>query len=172
MHTPEIQATSTLAGRRVQLPGHFVWLIDPRIFPPPHRFEEHAQTIRHNSLGLGGDSPWALRRSKEDLRDAQGRRLSRKARALTFRRPVRRIEVKGRTRGQPVRMTTNRWLKARQLGKTYCLYVVWDPLEPGAEPISVQDPAQGLEYAAREVLVVAGYEMPAEAVERARSAVQ
>ena len=23
MHTPEIQATSTLAGRRVQLPGHF-----------------------------------------------------------------------------------------------------------------------------------------------------
>ena len=69
-------------------------------------------------------------------------------------------------------MTTNEWLKARQLGKTYWLYVVWDPVEAGAEPICVQDPAHRLEYAAREVQVVAGYEMPAEAVERARSAVQ
>ena len=32
---------------------------------------------------------------------------------------VRRIEVKGRKRGQPIRLTTNEWFKARQLGDTY-----------------------------------------------------
>ncbi|HUV91290.1 MAG TPA: helicase-related protein [Anaerolineae bacterium] len=79
-------------------------------------------------------------------------------------RPVRRIEVKGRAGGQPVRMTTNEWLKARQLGETYWLYVVWDPHEPEAEPVCVQDPAHALEHAVREVQVVAGYEVPAEAI--------
>jgi superfamily II DNA or RNA helicase len=87
----------------------------------------------------------------------------------TGQRPARRIEVKGRARGQPVRLTTNEWLKARQLAETYWLYVVWDPLEAGAEPVCVQDPAHTLEHAAREVQVVAGYEIPAEAVEEARS---
>jgi SNF2 family DNA or RNA helicase len=82
----------------------------------------------------------------------------------TGRRPVRRIEVKGRAQGQPVRLTTNEWLKARQLGQTYWLYVVWDPLEPGAEPVCVQDPARALEYATREVRTLSGYEVPAEAV--------
>ena len=82
----------------------------------------------------------------------------------TGRRRVRRIEVKGRARGQPVRMTTNEWLKARQLGETYWLYVVWDPHEPEAEPVCVQDPAHALEHAVREVQVVAGYEVPAEAI--------
>jgi SNF2 family DNA or RNA helicase len=87
----------------------------------------------------------------------------------TGHRPVRRIEVKGRARGQSVRLTVNEWLKARQLGETYWLYVAWDPLAPGGEPICVQDPAHRLEYAAREVQVVAGYEVPAEVVERAKS---
>ena len=82
-------------------------------------------------------------------------------------RRVRRIEVKGRARGQPVRLTVNEWLKARQLGETYWLYVVWDPVEPGAEPVCVPDPAHTLEHTAREVRVLSGYEVPAEAVERA-----
>jgi hypothetical protein len=29
---------------------------------------------------------------------------------------------------QPIRLTTNEWFKATQLGDTYWLYVVWDPL--------------------------------------------
>ena len=89
----------------------------------------------------------------------------------TGHRPVRRIEVKGRARGQPVHLGTNQWLKARQLRETYWLYVVWDPLEAGpeTEPVCVQDPAHRLEYAAREVRVVSGYDIPAEAIERATS---
>ncbi len=87
----------------------------------------------------------------------------------TGRRAVRRIEVKGRARGQPVRMTTNEWLKARQLGETYWLYVVWDPLAPRAQPVCVQDPARALEHAVRQVQVVAGYEVPAEAIDQARN---
>jgi hypothetical protein len=41
---------------------------------------------------------------------------------------VKRVEVKGRVRGQPVRLTTNEWYKAQQLAETYWLYVAWDPL--------------------------------------------
>jgi hypothetical protein len=41
---------------------------------------------------------------------------------------------------------------------------MWDPLEPGAEPVCVQDPAHALEYAAREVRTLSGYEVAAEAV--------
>jgi hypothetical protein len=42
-----------------------------------------------------------------------------------FRDPVegiRRIEVKGRTRGHPIRLTTNEWYKAARLGDSYWLY--------------------------------------------------
>ncbi len=90
----------------------------------------------------------------------------------TGHRRVRRIEVKGRVGGQPVRLTVNEWLNARQLGGTYWLYVVWDPVEPGAEPVCVPDPAHTLEHAAREVRVLSGYEVPAEAVDQAAEALQ
>ena len=45
---------------------------------------------------------------------------------------IRRIEVKGRTRGYSIRLTTNEWYKATQLGDSYWLYVVWDR-SPGHE---------------------------------------
>ena len=81
---------------------------------------------------------------------------------------VRRIEVKGRRRGQPVRLTTNEWYTAKQLGDTYWLYVVWDPLEnPDSLPLLVQNPAKHLDYAAREVVAARYYDIPARAVERA-----
>jgi hypothetical protein len=35
---------------------------------------------------------------------------------------IRRIEVKGRSRGFPIRLTTNEWYKAAQLGDSYWLY--------------------------------------------------
>ncbi len=79
-------------------------------------------------------------------------------------RPVRRIEVKGRQRGQPIRLTRNEWLKARQLAESYWLYVVWNPTEQGATPAAIQNPGHVLEYAAREVKVVSQWEVSAEAI--------
>ena len=81
-----------------------------------------------------------------------------------YRDPVtglRRIEVKGRKRGQPIRLTTNEWYKAVQLGDSYWLYVVWDPLalpapggarqagNPSLEPLRIQNPAKHLDHANR-----------------------
>lgn len=81
---------------------------------------------------------------------------------------VRRIEVKGRRQGRPVRLTTNEWYKAQQLGDTYWLYVVWDPLEnPDALPMVIQNPAKHLDYAKKEVIAARYYDVPASAVERA-----
>ena len=81
---------------------------------------------------------------------------------------VRRIEVKGRKRGQPVRLTTNEWFKARQLGDTYWLYVVWDPLDdPDPVPLMIRNPAKHLDYAKREVVAARYYDLPADAVEQA-----
>ena len=47
--------------------AHFIRLIDPDLFPEPHRFSEKATEIRREILKLGPDCPWALRRLKEDL---------------------------------------------------------------------------------------------------------
>ena len=81
---------------------------------------------------------------------------------------VRRIEVKGRRRGQPVRLTTNEGYKARQLGDTYWLYVVWDPLDdPDPVPFMIRKPAEHLDYVKKEVVAARYYDVPAEAVERA-----
>jgi hypothetical protein len=77
---------------------------------------------------------------------------------------VRRIEVKGRMRGQPVRLTTNEWYKAQQLGETYWLYVVWDPLGPNPELVRIQNPAVRLDHAKREIVAARFFEIPAEAV--------
>ncbi len=63
-----------------------------------------------------------------------------------YRDPVtslRRIEVKGRKRGQTIRLTTNEWYKAIQLGDSYWLYVVWDPLgKPDSDPAHDPKPRQ------------------------------
>lgn len=81
---------------------------------------------------------------------------------------IRRIEVKGRKKGQPVRLTTNEWFKATQLGDSYWLYVVWDPLEsPDADPICIQNPAQKLDHVKKEVVQARLYEIPAEAILKA-----
>jgi len=80
---------------------------------------------------------------------------------------VRRIEVKGRRKGQPIRLTTNEWYKATQLGDSYWLYVVWDPLEnPNAEPLRIQNPARKLDHVKREIVTARFFEIPANAVEQ------
>jgi superfamily II DNA or RNA helicase len=88
-----------------------------------------------------------------------------------FRDPVegiRRIEVKGRTRGHSIRLTTNEWYKAAQLGDSYWLYVVWDPLgTPEAKPLVIRNPVKHLDHAKREVMATRYYDIPADAVENA-----
>ncbi len=77
---------------------------------------------------------------------------------------VKRIEVKGRMRGQPVRLTTNEWYKAQQLAESYWLYVVWDPLGKEPELVRIQNPAVKLDHAKREIVAARFFEIPAEAI--------
>jgi SNF2 family DNA or RNA helicase len=85
-----------------------------------------------------------------------------------FRDPVigvRRIEVKGRQKGQPIRLTTNEWYKAQQLGESFWLYVIWNPLQsPDPTPIMIQNPAKHLEHAAKPVVSARFYDIPAESI--------
>jgi hypothetical protein len=85
----------------------------------------------------------------------------------TGQRNVRRIEVKGRTRGEPIRLSTNEWIKASQLGSTYWLYVVWDPRTDSPELQRIQDPAQVLDHAKREIVGARMFEFTADAVAQA-----
>lgn len=77
---------------------------------------------------------------------------------------VKRIEVKGRLRGQPVRLTTNEWYKAQQLAETYWLYVVWGPLGDSPDIVRIHNPVAKLDHAKREIVAARFYEIPAEAV--------
>lgn len=93
-----------------------------------------------------------------------------------FRDPVdgvRRIEVKGRSRGKHIRLTTNEWYKAAQLGDTYWLYVVWNPLDkPDPTPLIIRNPAKHLDHAKKEVVAARYFDIPASAVEGAAKAQQ
>jgi len=81
-------------------------------------------------------------------------------------REVRRIEVKGRKKGHNVRLTVNEWLKAKQLKDTYWLYVVWNPTEPDYKIITIPDPANKLEYAAREIRAISHYEIDGKEIDK------
>lgn len=81
---------------------------------------------------------------------------------------VKRVEVKGRLRGQPVRLTTNEWYKAQQLAETYWLYVVWGPLDDSPELVRIHNPVAKLDHAQREIVAARFYEIPAEAIEQVR----
>jgi superfamily II DNA or RNA helicase len=92
---------------------------------------------------------------------------------IGFRDPVdgvRRIEVKGRAKGKHIRLTTNEWYKAVQLGDTYWLYVVWNPLDdPDPTPLIVRNPAAQLDHAKKEVVAARYFDIPAAAIEAAAS---
>lgn len=78
---------------------------------------------------------------------------------------IRRIEVKGRARGQLIRLTTNEWYKAAHLGDSYWLYVVWDPLEnQHAESVRIQNPVKHLDHVKQEVVAARYYDIAAEAL--------
>lgn len=121
--------------------AHFIRLLDSDLFPEPHRASARAGELRRDILSLGPDCPWALRRLKEDLKDLHGNRL-----------------------------TTNEWYKAVQLGDSYWLYVVWDPLgKPEPEPLRIQNPAKHLDHAKKEVVAARYFDIPAAAIESAAS---
>ena len=77
---------------------------------------------------------------------------------------MRRIEVKGRLLGLPVRLTTNEWYKAQQLCDTYWLAVVWDPLGASPRLVTVRNPAARLDHAKRESVAARFYEIPADVI--------
>ncbi len=83
---------------------------------------------------------------------------------------IRRIEVKGRSRGFSIRLTTNEWYKATQLGDSYWLYVVWNPLGPNPELVTIRNPAARLDHAKREVVAARFFEIPAPDIEAAAQA--
>ncbi len=93
--------------------------------------------------------------------DIRAHRIADEATGEVF---VKRVEVKGRLRGQPVRLTTNEWYKAQQLAETYWLYVVWDPLGNSPELVRIHNPVAKLDHAKREVAAARFYEISAEAV--------
>ncbi|RLI75770.1 hypothetical protein DRP04_13220, partial [Archaeoglobales archaeon] len=66
--------------------AHFLRLLDPDVFPEPHKLLQDAHRIRKEILSLGKDCPWAIRRLKEDLRDLNGNRLftDRHVQTVTF----------------------------------------------------------------------------------------
>lgn len=80
-------------------------------------------------------------------------------------RRVKRIEVKGRRKEQNVRLSVNEWLKAKQLKDTYWLTVVWNPTLPRYEMRQIQDPANKLEYAAKEIKSISHYEINGKEIE-------
>jgi hypothetical protein len=84
-------------------------------------------------------------------------------------RPVRRIEVKGRA-GQnlPVELTPNEWIQAGRHRESFWLYVVWNAkTEPRL--LRVNDPVSTLKGSVEELKVVNGYRVSADAIERAAS---
>jgi hypothetical protein len=79
-------------------------------------------------------------------------------------RPVRRIEVKGRAMsGVDVELTPNEWVQARRHGPSYWLYVVWRA-KTAPELIRVQDPGSKLRDRVEELVVVKGYRVPSGAI--------
>jgi hypothetical protein len=77
---------------------------------------------------------------------------------------VRRIEVKGYTRGNDIQLTVNEWYKAQQLGHTYWLCVVWNPLEDDRELVIIHNPAEKLDHAKKEVVAARMFCIPAQAI--------
>jgi hypothetical protein len=86
--------------------------------------------------------------------------------AQTGKREIRRIEVKGRKKGEAIRLTENEWRKARQLRDSYWLYVVWEPQVSPAVPVLVQNPGEALSNYVREIRQISHYEIPADAIKK------
>jgi superfamily II DNA or RNA helicase len=81
---------------------------------------------------------------------------------------VRRVEVKGYTEGNPIQLEHSEWTKAQQLGDTYWLYVVWNPLDANARLVKIQNPYRVLEHAVKHREIIRRYEIPASAIDKCK----
>ena len=90
--------------------------------------------------------------------------------ANTGLRPVRRIEVKGRSvDAGDVALTRNEWIKAGRLRQDYWLYVVYNARPDKLAELrllTIQDPANALAGLAEKLVVVKGYLVPGSAIAR------
>lgn len=79
---------------------------------------------------------------------------------------IRRIEVKARAHeGEFVELTPNEWLQAHRHGESYWLYVVWNCVgRPSL--ITIQNPAQHLARVVQEQIVIEGYRVPGEVINK------
>jgi superfamily II DNA or RNA helicase len=77
---------------------------------------------------------------------------------------VRRVEVKGYTKGTDIQLTVNEWYKAQQMRDTYWLYVVWNPLEQDHELVRIFNPAERLDHAKKEIVLAKMFCIPATAI--------
>lgn len=150
-------------GQRISLPGHF-----------------DAPVIREDVRPLGSDDSAGYECrvrlpdgsleeaviSAEEVVAVLGKGpYEAKAETLAAEVFVKRVDVKGRLRGQPVRYTTNEWYKAQQLAETCRLYVVWGPLVGDSpEIVHIHNPAAKLDRAKREIAAARLYEIPADAI--------
>jgi hypothetical protein len=81
---------------------------------------------------------------------------------------IRRIEINGGRKGATIRLMVNEWYRAVQLGDSYWLYVVWNPLNnPDPTPLCIQNPAKHLDHAKKEVVAARYFDVPADAIEQA-----
>lgn len=79
---------------------------------------------------------------------------------------IRRIEVKARAgEGEFVELTPNEWLQAKRHGESYWLYVVWNCAQQ-PRLITIQNPAEQLANVVQEQVVIEGYRVPGEAIEK------
>ncbi len=70
--------------------------------------------------------------------------------------------------GMPIRLSTNEWYKAAQLGDSYLLYVVWGPVNnPDPGSVRIQNPVKHLDHAKKEGVAAWYFDIPAEAIQTA-----
>ena len=80
-------------------------------------------------------------------------------------RPLRRIEVKGRsTASGDVALIRNEWIKAGRLRSDYWLYVVYDARSGATPRLLDEDPASTLASASQELTIIKGYRLPGQAI--------
>lgn len=78
---------------------------------------------------------------------------------------VRRVEVKGYTEGNAIQLEHSEWTKAQQLGDTYWLYVVWNPVSDAPRLVKIQNPYRVLEHAVKHREIIRRYEISADAID-------
>ena len=156
---PDVEQAASLFGMDVS-----AWQADPLLDPNIRRQSEIAVEDKVIEALVAEGFPQDRIERVGHLKlgfDIRAHKIADEATGEVF---VKRIEVKGRSRGQPVRLTTNEWYKAQQLAETYWLYVVWDPLGDSPELVRIHNPAAKLDHAKREIVAARFYEIPAEAL--------